>query len=444
MKNDSQTNLVDVVFDNLADLQKQMGKLLPKRQKRVSQQLPVVKPVHPKVTATLFVSAALLTFLFIILKFFIFDVPSRTVTESALTLNITLVSIFGSFFLFYIVIDRFPFLVNIVVFVQTVILIILMVINPDSSADFMVLAFPLSAMAAFFLPVGNAIFWLVLFFLVGWANSTYMFGIEHSLSYATSLGAFGVFGIVGTLMRRSNQAYYSIEALYDELHDAHMQLTRYSSGVRRLAVSEERNRVAREMHDSLGHSLTVAVVQLEGAQKLIPKDPERAAGIISNMREQLKNALAELRTTLAQLRSDDQDEVVGNLAMALTDLKNNFTQATALDIQLLLPDHLPLLNTEQRLALYRAAQEGLTNVQRHAEANRAWITLNPKENGIELTVADNGKGFPKEIEDGRFGIRGMQERAEFFGGSLKCKNRPNGGGELTFAIPYEVPDREER
>ncbi|MFK7800842.1 MAG: sensor histidine kinase [Anaerolineae bacterium] len=443
MENDSELTKIDILFDQLSRFQKQISRILPKKEKRVSQQLPIVKPVHPKITALLFVAVALITFVFIVLEFFIFDIPSRTLTGDMLALNITLVSVFGSLFLFYIVFDRFPVFVNILVFLQTSILVALMVLNPGSSTDFMVLGFPLSAMAAFFLPTGNAAFWLVLFFVIGEVNVTYLFGFEETLSYATSAGAFAAFGVVGALVRRSNEAYYSIEALYDELHGTHMQLTRYSEGVRQLAVSEERNRVAREMHDSLGHSLTVAVVQLEGAGRLIPKDPDRAVGIISNMREQLKNALTELRTTLAQLRSDDPDEVVGNLAMALTELKLNFMQATALEIQLDLPDHLPSLDTEQRLAIFRAAQEGLTNVQRHAEANKVWITLDPNEAGITLTVADNGKGFPKEIADGRFGIRGMQERAEFFGGSLKRKNRPDGGGELIFTIPFEIPVRDE-
>ncbi len=431
-------------IDNVVMVQRQVGRLMPDRpeEAKESQNLPVVKPVHPKVTALLIVGISLLTFLFVILEFFIFEVPGRVLSEGELAFNITLLSVFGGLFLIYILIERFPVLVNALIMIQTAILVILLAINPDSSADFMVLSFPLSALAAFFLQPRNAVWWIVFYFTIGLASVIYLSGVQDAISYSKAAGAFAAFGVVGALIRRSNQAYYSMEGLYDELHDTHMQLTRYSKGVRQLAVSEERNRVAREMHDSLGHSLTVAVVQLEGAEKLIPKDPGRAAGIINDMREQLKNALGELRTTLAQLRADDPDEVVGNLSMALTELKNNFAQATSLDIQLELPDHMPDLNSEQRLAIYRAAQEGLTNVQRHSEATAARVALKTEETGLNLIVADNGRGFPAEISDGRFGIRGMEERAEFFGGRLTRQNRQSGGAQIQFFIPYQVPDKE--
>ena len=437
-----ESDKLENIIDQVVRVQHQIGRLLPKKEKKGSQALAITKPFHPKVTALLFIGAALITFLFIVLEFFIFEIPSRVLSEGELALNITLFSVFGSLFLIYILIERFPVLVNALIMIQTAILIILLAINPESSADFMVLTFPLSALAAFFLRPRNAIWWLVFYFAVGLIAVTYLYGIRESISFGTTAGAYAVFGTIGALMRRSNQAYYSMEGLYDELHDTHMQLTRYSKGVRQLAVSEERNRVAREMHDSLGHSLTVAVVQLEGAEKLIPKDPDRAAGIINDMRAQLKNALGELRATLAQLRADDPDEVVGNLSMALTELKNNFAQATSLDIQLELPDHMPELDAEQRLALYRAAQEGLTNVQRHSEATAALVSLKAQQEEMVLTVADNGKGYPAEISDGRFGIRGLEERADFFGGRLTRKNRQSGGAQLQFLMPFEVPDRE--
>lgn len=455
MANDTDTNRVDLFFDNLKGIGQQVKDRLPevttlpkatlknrRKETKPKKDLPVIRPVHPKITAAIIISISLLTFLFVILEYFIFDVPSRALSGGELGFNITFVSIFGSLFLFYILIDRWPVMVNIIIFLQTAILVGLIIVNPDSSRAFMVLAFPLSAMAGFLLPVRNAIFWMILFFVIGGVNVAYIQGFRELLPYSTSAGALAAFGLIGGLIRRSNQAYYSIESLYDELHETHMQLTDYSKGVRQLAVSEERNRVAREMHDSLGHSLTVAVVQLEGAEKLIPKDPERAAGIIGNMRGQLKQALTELRSTLAQLRSDEEDEMIGNLAVALTELKINFMQATELDIQLNMPDHLPELYAEQRHALYRAAQEGLTNVQRHANGSRAWITLTPKPTGIALSVADNGKGFPEEVADGRFGIRGLRERAEFFGGTVERRNRPTGGGELIFSIPYDFKDRD--
>ena len=167
MESETKANHMETFIDNTAGFQQKIGKFLPQREKRGSQQLPIIKPVHPKIAALLFVAVALTTFVFVVLEFFIFDIPNRVVSGGTLTLNIVLMSLFGSQFLIYILVERHPVLVNFLIFLQTSMLITLMAINLDGSADIRVLVLPLSAMAAFFLPVGNAIFWLALFFVVG-------------------------------------------------------------------------------------------------------------------------------------------------------------------------------------------------------------------------------------------------------------------------------------
>ncbi|MGH2538221.1 MAG: sensor histidine kinase, partial [Candidatus Promineifilaceae bacterium] len=200
--------------------------------------------------------------------------------------------------------------------------------------------------------------------------------------------------------------------------------------------AEERNRLARELHDALGHRLTVAVVQLEGAQRLIPAEPERAGRMVGAMRQQLKEALAELRAAVATLRAPAARAGPGRpLAEALAELAATFEAATGLALQLSLPAELPALTPAEETAFYRAAQEGMTNAQRHAGAGRVWLELQVDAAEVSLRVADDGRGYPAAAPEGRFGLRGLQERAEQLGGRLQLGARPGGGAELTLILP---------
>jgi signal transduction histidine kinase len=218
-----------------------------------------------------------------------------------------------------------------------------------------------------------------------------------------------------------------------ELQQAHSRLQEYAAQAEQLAVAEERNRLAREMHDALGHRLTVAVVQLEGAQRLIPAEPERAAGMVGAMRDQLKTALNELRQTVSALRAPAEEELP--LPAAVQRLAANFQTATGLPVHLTLPPEMPLLPGTHRLALFRAIQEGLTNIHRHAGAEQVWLDLAVQNGTVSLTIADDGQGFPDVIEDGRFGLEGIRERARELGGEVDLQAREGGGAQICLRIP---------
>jgi signal transduction histidine kinase len=193
------------------------------------------------------------------------------------------------------------------------------------------------------------------------------------------------------------------------------------------------------MHDALGHRLTVAVVQLEGAQRLIPTNPERSASMIEAMREQLKQALTELRQTVSALRSPGTTAALnGSLETAVSHLVQTFQEATGLTINLIMSEELPLMPEAHRLALYRAVQEALTNVQRHAKARQAWLILTADAAHVSLTVADDGQGLKGDVADGRFGLIGLRERAKQLGGSLTLGAAEEGGAKLTMQLPVPV------
>jgi signal transduction histidine kinase len=270
-------------------------------------------------------------------------------------------------------------------------------------------------------------------------GGVFAFGAVEPLSIISVIGGYLFFGTFGAGLRQANEARQHSQRLLAELREAHEQLQAYTSQAQQLAVSEERNRLAREMHDALGHRLTVAVVQLEGAQRLIPTNPERSASMIEAMREQLKQALTELRQTVSALRSPGTTAALnGSLETAVSHLVQTFQEATGLTINLIMSEELPLMPEAHRLALYRAVQEALTNVQRHAKARQAWLILTADAAHVSLTVADDGQGLKGDVADGRFGLIGLRERAKQLGGSLTLGAAEEGGAKLTMQLPVPV------
>lgn len=317
---------------------------------------------------------------------------------------------------------------------QSALILAVLIIEPTISIAF-VLFFVLSAQAMLFLPTRPALIWLGLFFVFtflvsGWQCGCFAFS---ALPYA---GGYTFFGAFGGALRMANEARRRSDQLLAELQSAHEQLQQFTEQAQQLAAAEERNRLAREMHDSLGHRLTVAVVQLEGAQRLIPTSPERAAHMIGTMREQLKEALTELRRTVATLRTPvDDDSIPANLTNALVQMVKNFSLATGLSVDLHVDGGEPTLTAEQRLALYRTAQEGLTNVQRHAAAQQVWIRFVVSDTSLTLSIRDDGQGLPVTIPEGRFGLQGLRERAEQLGGSLTLSTPSEGGTLVSLELP---------
>jgi len=302
-----------------------------------------------------------------------------------------------------------------------------------------VLYFPPSMTAIFVLSVRPGVYWI----------AAYTVAIATSFAIGMDLGEglialflygvlYALFGTFANAIVRADAARRESQALLAELRETHSQLQEYALRVEELAVVEERNRLAREMHDTLGHRLTVASVQLEGAQRLCPTDPERAASMVGTVREQVREALSELRSTVAALRTPIEADL--RLRDSVRRLASTFEEATGLTVNLMLPEEMPDLPGLYRLALYRTAQEALTNVQRHAQAQDIWLQLTCDGEAITLMVSDNGVGIPVGADEAGFGLRGMYERAARLGGELHLDPRPGGGSQVRFSLP--LPEEE--
>lgn len=221
------------------------------------------------------------------------------------------------------------------------------------------------------------------------------------------------------------------EKLTRELEAANRRLAEYTSQAEELAATQERNRLAREIHDNLGHYLTIVNVQIEAARLTLASDPSRALDALTKAQELTKKGLAGVRESVAALRISPTEN--RPLEEAIAGLVSE-SQATGLATQFHINGSVRPVESKPALALYRSAQEGLTNVHRHACASHADVILDFSQAGkVRLTVQDDGVGASSA--SGGFGLIGIQERVQLLGGEFRVETYPGKGFLLEVSIP---------
>ncbi|GAB4463440.1 MAG: hypothetical protein Kow0070_23950 [Anaerolineales bacterium] len=223
-----------------------------------------------------------------------------------------------------------------------------------------------------------------------------------------------------------------INTLVSRLREANAALAQYAVTRAQLAESRERNRIARELHDTLAHSLTALTVSLETAKAYFDLDREKSRSLLETSLDSARAGAEETRRALRALRSSDLEDL--GLRLALQKLAQSAAARAALDLELDLPDPLPNLPPDVEQTIYRVAQEAIENVVRHARAGK--LTVRLFHNGrTHLVVEDNGAGFDvSAARSGHFGLAGMKERAELAGGKLTIESRQGKGTKLTLVI----------
>jgi signal transduction histidine kinase len=194
-----------------------------------------------------------------------------------------------------------------------------------------------------------------------------------------------------------------------------------------LSAALERSRIARNIHDSLGHTLTTLDIQLELAQRLFDHNPDKARNAINNAKELADQSLSDVRKSLQTMRSDfNLDEAILTL---ITQIKEQ--QNLAIDIDL----NLPKLPSQFSYQFYCIVQEGLTNIQKHARATLVSIHGQSISESIVLKIKDNGRGFNPNLVHSGYGLLGMKERVDNLGGSLKINSAINRGTCIQVTVP---------
>lgn len=273
--------------------------------------------------------------------------------------------------------------------------------------------------------------------VLGWMAILWMDrpSLLHVLGAAASLVPGLIFAMIFSIVVvRFAEQNARTEALLHELQNAHAELAAAREREKDLAVAEERVRLAREIHDGLGHHLTVLNVQLQAAAKLIERDPERAATTIATSREVAQSALDEVRQSVAAMRRTPLDG--RSLDEALRSLVQEFDRHSPLSASF--EQHgmaIPLLPAAS-MTIYRAAQEGLTNAQKHAAAEHVAVRLQWTASLVRVVVQDNG-AQPSSSAGGGFGLAGLRERAEHLGGTLSAGSQTGRGFTLELSLPLE-------
>ncbi len=253
----------------------------------------------------------------------------------------------------------------------------------------------------------------------------------------------------------------------DSLVSANSRLRQYALLIENQATLQERNRIAREIHDSLGHSLTAQSIQLENVAMFLEKEPQRAAEHLEKARQLAKEALQNVRQSVATLR---KSPLAGkSLSAAVDKLKKEFEATTGIQLETEIDSSLSSsLSTEVNTTLYRVIQEALTNISKHSQASKVNLAIRQQlnnnnehnQNNHQLTISnqagdrkynkhplreevstivldleDDGRGFEPRANTTGFGLQGMQERVETLGGGFWLSSKPGQGCKIKVEIP---------
>ncbi|NOJ93170.1 sensor histidine kinase [Corallococcus sp. CA049B] len=221
---------------------------------------------------------------------------------------------------------------------------------------------------------------------------------------------------------------YVLVYLNEREATAHREVVSLQGDLKELAVVEERNRLAREIHDGLGASLSSMIIQAEYILNLAREDGLRTE--IREMKATAEESIEELRRNLRMMRDDFE------LAQGLEDYVKTFRDRTGQAIRFERTGLTRKLPPDAQLALFRILQECLANAAKHAEAKEVQVRLDFSAEGVHLVVRDNGKGFdPGRTPRGHYGLLNMRERAMKLGGSIVVDSAPGAGAQVAFSLP---------
>jgi signal transduction histidine kinase len=241
---------------------------------------------------------------------------------------------------------------------------------------------------------------------------------------------------IAYLIRQERTSRFKAEKLLGDLETSHGQLQEYAEQVAELATIEERNRLAREIHDSLGHYMTVINVQLEKAIAFRDRNPQEADEAVGAAKHLAGQALKDIRRSVGTLRSSPEQF---SLAESLNELVG-YMESSQFSVELDIEGDEAGFSRQSLTTLYRAAQEGLTNIQKHAQASQATVQVRLEGDEAKLYIIDNGRGFdPTVMENNKngshYGLQGIRERLELIRGSLSLESGPNQGTTLFVTVP---------
>lgn len=254
--------------------------------------------------------------------------------------------------------------------------------------------------------------------------------ISRSLNSALLLG-------VGYAIQKMYLSHYGMKQLYDEnlrvyrlLKEQNKALEQYSNQVEKLTLVEERNRLARELHDTVGHTFTSVIMGMDAVSYLLEVAPDKARAKLDVLRQVARDGLDEVRRNIHEIAPPSED---GTFIQQIESLAREFSLHTGTQVTLKVTGAEYSLSTQAQLTLTRCLQEALTNAKRHGLAAVVEAGLEYTDRQVILTIADNGVGT-EQIQAG-FGLTAMRERLEALQGSLSFTSAKDQGSTLTCTVP---------
>jgi len=261
-------------------------------------------------------------------------------------------------------------------------------------------------------------------------NVDLFFAIANIFGYITRSVILAIVGWI------ENQLVTLQRGQHAQLVEANKRLRKFALANEKLAQTQERNRLARELHDTLAHTLSSVSVQLEAIKALFDRDPAEAKNMLGQTIKNTKNGLTETRRTLVDLRSSELESY--GLTQAIRNMGNSSAERGGFKISFHLDKGMDVLSDEIGHCLYRTTQEALENTLQHANAENVSINLLFDRDAIKLQVIDDGIGFDaKQVRKVHLGIRGMRERVEMLGGTFTVDSSLGSSTEITAVLERE-------
>ena len=228
------------------------------------------------------------------------------------------------------------------------------------------------------------------------------------------------------------QSREQLQIAHQELEITHEQLRYYALRIEDQATLQERNRIAREIHDGLGHTLAAQTIQINNTLLFWQSNNDKALTFLKQAKQLGAEALLEIRRSVSVLRSNPLQGQ--SLESAIEKLLNNFQHNTGIELsaKIYLPSSLP---SELNTTLYRIVQESLTNICKHAQATAVFVQLKQEVGMLYLAIEDNGEGFDPNQNTTGFGLQGMRERAVASGGQFNLHSQPGKGCRVCVSFP---------
>ena len=233
----------------------------------------------------------------------------------------------------------------------------------------------------------------------------------------------------------AQKLYDKLRISEEKLIEANTELEGYVQSIEEITVLKERNRISREIHDSVGHALSTAIIQLSAMETIAEKEESQLKEMIKNLRLFINDSFQDVKKAVRELKPSEYDNYQG--VFRLQDVCKNFEKMTGIKVKTVMSKGEWNLSSKQINHLYRITQEALSNSLKHGKATQVNVIMNFTDDEFIISFNDNGIGTDKIIESG-VGLKSIKERAEELNGMVDLKSSKGNGFFIKVMVPREV------